>query len=113
MSASPTPTRAGYGRAVRHESRDALWIAGMASSASTPPVIERDIIEVFRRYVERAAERALLHGGMTGPEDLPETRKLLAIARCDPDAIRWDRFVDAIREAAAELDATIDYGRPA
>lgn len=107
-----------YARANRAEARDALMVAAMSQTA--PPVLDicnpmydRRARETFRRYVERACERAMRFDS-DGEYPLPETTRCHALARSEGFApgTNWAALVDAIRGAALELDKTIDFTRP-
>lgn len=103
-----TPTRASYAREIRRESRDALLLVSLLQ---TWPPMNRDHIEQVVAHAWRAADRAR-NGGM----DLPKTLAVKAIAdRVSEDATpqAWRALIDAAREARDELDATVDYTRPA
>lgn len=105
---------AAYAREYRREARDALLLVSLMRSR--PPNTgshARDVIA----FAWAKADRASRNGG----GDLPRTTKVLAAARAAEATLasdgcgeeEWRALVAACGEAHAELDASIDYTRPA
>lgn len=101
-----TPTAAQYAREIRREARDAIFLVSLMRDV-VPSASARGVAE----FTWRAADRCR-NGGM----DLPRTAALKAIAEMvheTGEGFDWLKMLCAAREAHAELDATIDYTRPA
>lgn len=101
-----TPTAAQYAREIRRDARDAIFLVSLMRDV-VPSASARGVAE----FAWRAADRCR-NGGI----DLPKTEDLKACAQVvhmHGDNRAWLAMLNAAREAHAELDASIDYTRPA